>query len=114
MSQNKITDEEEVVIVAKPQSTKKASKSDTHPLLTLKNIPILLSSISLLFVLVAMFVALCGGHGGYIVLAAIATVINISALVIAVVNFFLQKKVKLEPLHIVIAFSILANIIVLF
>ena len=115
MAQIKNTDEEEVVIVAKPQSTnKKASKKDSHPLFGLKNIPILLASTSLLFVLIGMFTAICGGHIGYIVLTAIATVVNIASIIIAVVNFFIQKKVKLEPLHIVIAFAILANILVLF
>ncbi len=105
--------DEEVVIEAKPQTTKK-TKLDAKSLFSLKNLPVFLSLVAMFFMLIGAFILICGGTKGVLAMTGIATIINIGAIGTLVAYFICEKKVLFEVLHIVVALSLLANIITIF
>lgn len=105
--------EDEVVIEAKPQTSKK-TKFDAKSLFSLKNIPVFLSLVAMFFMLLGAFILICGGTTGVLAMTGIATIINIGAIGTLVAYFICEKRISFEVLHIVVALSLLANIITIF
>ena len=105
--------EDEVIIDAKPQATKK-TKSSEKSFFYFKNLPLLLSLVAMFFMLLGAFILVCGGTTGVLAMTGIATLINIFSIGTMVAYFIKEKQVTFEVLHIVVALSLLANIIALF
>lgn len=105
--------DDEVVIEAKPQTSKKA-KFDAKSLFSLKNISVFLSLVAMFFMLLGAFILICGGTKGVLAMTGIATIINIGAIGSMIAYFICEKRVVFEVLHIVVALSLLANIITIF
>lgn len=105
--------EEEVIIDAKPQASKK-TKTPTKSFFSLKIMPVLLSLVAMCFLLLGAFILVCGGSKGVLAMAGIATIFNIFAIGFVVAYFICEKKAAFDVLHIVVALSLLANIIAIF
>lgn len=112
MYQEKDTDEE-VVIDAKPQ-TKNANQSKLSPLFSLKNVPALFAICATIFVLIGLFVAVCGGVKGFYAMIGIAVIFNLAAIGFLIADYIKNGKVYFDPIHIVVGFSIIINTIALF
>lgn len=105
--------EDEVIIEAKPQNTKKKS-NDSKTFFSLKNLPVLLSLAAMFFMLLGAFILICGGSKGVLAMTGIATLFNIFAIGTIVAYFICEKRAAFEIIHIVVALSLLANIISIF
>lgn len=105
--------EDEVVIEAKPQTTKKA-KTSAKTFLSFKNWSIILSLVAMAFLLLGGFILVCGGSTGVLAMTGIATLLNIFAIGTMIAYFIKENQVAFEALHIVVALSLLANIIAIF
>lgn len=104
--------DDEVIIEAKPQTTKKKSGEKTF--FSLKNLPVLLSLVAMFFMLLGAFILICGGTTGVLAMTGIATLFNIFSIGTIVAYFIGEKRAAFDVIHIVVALSLLANIIAIF
>lgn len=105
--------EDEIIIDAKPQTTKK-TKNGSKPAISLRVLPVLLSLVSMFFLLLGAFILVCGGMKGVLAMTGIATLFNIFSIGVLVAYFACEKRAAFEVLHVVVALSLLANIIAIF
>ncbi len=99
--------------VVSQQSQDSTPKKETKKF-TLKLLGLVLTLTAVFFMLLGGFIYICGGSVGVLAMTGIATMLNIFALISIIGHFIVEKQVKFDAVHIVIALSLLANILTLF